>query len=105
MLTPSSIVSIILSLLSREASREIVIEGFLDFIQKKSETGTPLRDNIENIFFLTSTISSYGSFSPRVTLSINSSNYDISIVNSLLEGYEKYITITAIPTIRSFLCL
>ena len=98
-LTPSSIVSIILSLLSREASREIVIEGFLDFIQKNSETGSLLRDNIENIFFLTSTISSYGSFSPRVTLSINSSNYDISIVNSLLEGYEKYISITAIPTI------
>jgi DNA-binding transcriptional ArsR family regulator len=97
--TQSSIVSIILSLLSREASREIVIEGFLDLIQKKSETGTLLKNNIENIFFLTSTISSYGSFSPHITLSIKLSNYDISIVNSLLEGYEKYITITAIPTI------
>lgn len=97
--TPSSVVSIILSLLSREASREIVIEGFLDFIQKKSETGTPLKDNIENIFFLTSTISSYGSFSPRITFSIKVSNDDISLVNYLLEGYEKYISITAVPTI------
>jgi DNA-binding transcriptional ArsR family regulator len=97
--TPSSIVSIILSLLSREASREIVIEGFLELIQKKSETGTLLKNNIENIFFLTSTISSYGSFSPHITLSIKLSNYDISIVNSLLDGYEKYITFTAIPTI------
>ena len=97
--TPSSVVSIILSLLSREASREIVIEGFLDFIQKKSETGTLLKDNIENIFFLTSTISSYGSFSPRITFSIKVSNDDISLVNYLLEGYEKYISITAVPTI------
>ena len=96
--TPSSVVSIILSLLSREASREIVIEGFLDFIQKKSETGTLLKDNIENIFFLTSTISSYGSFSPRITFSIKVSD-DISLVNYLLEGYEKYISITAVPTI------
>jgi ribonucleoside-triphosphate reductase len=97
--TQSSIVSIIFSLLSREASREIVIEGFLDFIKKKSETDTLLKNNIEDIFFLTSTISSYASFSPHITLSVKLSNYDISLIDSLLESYEKYITITAIPTI------
>ncbi|MGZ5546589.1 MAG: anaerobic ribonucleoside-triphosphate reductase [Nitrososphaeraceae archaeon] len=97
--TPESIVSIIFSLLSREASREIVIEGFLDFLQKKSEKGTLVKENIANIFFLTSTISSYGSFSPNITLSIKLTNYERSNVNSLLEGYEKYITITPIPTI------
>lgn len=97
--TPESIVSIIFSLLSREASREIVIEGFLDFLQKKSEKGTLVKENIANIFFLTSTISSYGSFSPNITLSIKLTNYERSNVNSLLEGYEKYITITSIPTI------
>jgi len=97
--TQSSIVSIILSLLSREASREIVIEGFLDFMQKTRETGTLLKNTLENIFFLSSTISSYGSFSPRITLSINLSNSDISLINSLLESYEKYISITSIPTI------
>jgi len=97
--TQSSIVSIILSLLSREASREIVIEGFLDFMQKTRETGTLLKNTLENIFFLSSTISSYGSFSPRITLSINLSNSDFSLVNSLLESYEKYISITSIPTI------
>ena len=97
--TPESVISIIFSLLSREASREIVVEGFLDFLQKKSEIGQVGKDNIANIFFLTSTISSYGSFSPNITLSINLSKYDALIVNSLLEGYEKYITITPIPTI------
>ncbi|HEX7143047.1 MAG TPA: anaerobic ribonucleoside-triphosphate reductase [Nitrososphaeraceae archaeon] len=97
--TPESIVSIIFSLLSREASREIVIEGFLDFLQKKSEKGSLVKENIANIFFLTSTISSYGSFSPNITLSIKLTNYERSNVNSLLEGYEKYITITPIPTI------
>ena len=97
--TQTTIVSIILSLLSREASREIVIEGFLDFMQKKTETGTLLNNNMENIFLLASTISSYGSFSPHITLSINLSTCDISSINSLLESYEKYITSTAIPTI------
>ena len=97
--TPESVISIIFSLLSREASREIVVEGFLDFLQKKSEIGQVGKDNIANIFFLTSTISSYGSFSPNITISINLSKYDALIVNSLLEGYEKYITITPIPTI------
>jgi len=97
--TPESVISIIFSLLSREASREIVVEGFLDFLQKKSEIDQVGKDNIANIFFLTSTISSYGSFSPNITLSINLSKYDALIVNSLLEGYEKYITITPIPTI------
>lgn len=97
--TPESVISIIFSLLSREASREIVVEGFLDFLQKKSEIGQVGKDNIANIFFLTSTISSYGSFSPNITISINLSEYDALIVNSLLEGYEKYITITPIPTI------
>jgi DNA-binding transcriptional ArsR family regulator len=99
MQTPESVISIIFSLLSREASREIVVEGFLDFLQKKSEIGQVGKDNIANIFFLTSTISSYGSFSPNITISINLSKYDALIVNSLLEGYEKYITITPIPTI------
>ena len=97
--TPESVISLIFSLLSREASREIVVEGFLDFLQKKSEIGQVGKDNIANIFFLTSTISSYGSFSPNITISINLSKYDALIVNSLLEGYEKYITITPIPTI------
>jgi ribonucleoside-triphosphate reductase (formate) len=97
--TPESVISIIFSLLSREASREIVVEGFLDFLQKKSEIEQVGKDNIANIFFLTSTISSYGSFSPNITISINLSEYDALIVNSLLEGYEKYITITPIPTI------
>jgi len=97
--TPESVISIIFSLLSREASREIVVEGFLDFLQKKSEIGQVGKDNIANIFFLTSTISSYGSFSPNITISINLSEYDALIVNSLLEGYEKYISITPIPTI------
>ena len=97
--TPESVISIIFSLLSREASREIVVEGFLDFLQKKSEIGQVGKDNIANIFFLTSTISSYGSFSPNITISINLTKYDALIVNSLLEGYEKYITITPIPTI------
>ena len=97
--TPESVISIIFSLLSREASREIVVEGFLDFLQKKSEISEVGKDNIANIFFLTSTISSYGSFSPNITISVNLSKYDALIVNSLLEGYEKYITITPIPTI------
>ncbi len=97
--TPESVISIIFSLLSREASREIVVEGFLDFLQKKSKIDIVGKDNIANIFFLTSTISSYGSFSPNITISLNLSKYDAPIVNSLLEGYEKYITITPIPTI------
>ena len=97
--TPEYIVSIIFSLLSREASREIVIEGFLDFLQKKSDKGTLVKENIANIFFLTSTISSYGSFSPNITLSIKLTNYERSNVNSLLDGYENYIKITPIPTI------
>ncbi len=97
--TPESVVAIIFSLLSREASREIVIEGFLDFIQKKIEASTIMKDSIANLFFLTSSISSYGCFSPNITLSINLSNYDESIVNSLFEGYQIYITSTPLPTI------
>ena len=97
--TPESIVAIIFSLLSREASREIVIEGFLDFIQKKIEGSTIMKDRIANLFFLTSTISSYGCFSPNITLSINLRDYDEFVVNTLFEGYHKYIASTPLPTI------
>jgi ribonucleoside-triphosphate reductase (formate) len=97
--TPDSIVAIIFSLLSREASREIVIEGFLDFIQEKIEGSTIMNDRIANLFFLTSTISSYGCFSPNITLSINLRNYDEFVVNTLFEGYQKYIASTPLPTI------
>ncbi|HET8856522.1 MAG TPA: anaerobic ribonucleoside-triphosphate reductase [Nitrososphaeraceae archaeon] len=97
--TPESVVAIVFSLLSREASREIVIEGFLDFIQKKIEGSTIIKDSIANLFFLTSTISSYGCFSPNITLSINLPNYNEFILNSLFEGYQKYITSTPLPTI------
>ena len=97
--TPESIGAIIFSLLSREASREIVIEGFLDFIQKKNDNSITMNDRIANLFFLTSSISSYGCFSPKITLPIILDNYDVSIVNSLLEGYQKYISNTSLPTI------
>jgi ribonucleoside-triphosphate reductase len=97
--TPESIIAIIFSLLSREASREIVIEGFLDFIKEKSDIDTIIRDRIANLFFLTSSISSYGCFTPNITLPINVDNYDVSIVNSLLEGYQKYLASTPLPTI------
>jgi ribonucleoside-triphosphate reductase (formate) len=97
--TPESIGAIIFSLLSREASREIVIEGFLDFIQKKNDTRITMNNRIANLFFLTSSISSYGCFSPKITLPIILDNYEASIVNSLLEGYQKYISSTSLPTI------
>ena len=96
---PESVIAIILSLLSREASREIVIEGFLDAMSKKSEKPDNIIDNTATLLYLISTISSYGSFSPNITLTINLSNYLPSFINSFLEGFQKYLTITPLPTI------
>jgi len=94
-----SVIAITLSLLSREASREIVIEGFLDSVSKKGEITDIKEDNIANILYLTSTISSYGSFSPTITLTLNLNDYLPSLINSFLDGFQKYLTMTPLPTI------
>ncbi|HEY6949478.1 MAG TPA: anaerobic ribonucleoside-triphosphate reductase, partial [Nitrososphaeraceae archaeon] len=89
---------ILISVLSREASREIILENFISSISKKFQNN----EGIESVFskaFISSSISrSYSSSEfPVITLplSIDGSSF----VTSILQAYIRYLDYTPTPTI------
>jgi ribonucleoside-triphosphate reductase (formate) len=89
---------ILISVLSREASREIILENFISSISKKFQNN----EGIESVFskaFISSSISrSYSSSGfPVITLplSLDGSSFTTSILNA----YARYLDHTPTPTI------
>jgi Oxygen-sensitive ribonucleoside-triphosphate reductase len=89
---------ILISVLSREASREIILENFISSISKKFQNN----EGIESVFskaFISSSISrSYSSSEfPVITLplSLDGSSFTTSILNA----YARYLDHTPTPTI------
>lgn len=89
---------ILISVLSREASREIILENFISSISKKFQNN----EGIESVFskaFISSSISrSYSSSEfPVITLPLSLDGS--SFVTSILQAYIRYLDYTPTPTI------
>jgi ribonucleoside-triphosphate reductase (formate) len=94
----TAVLPILISVLSREASREIILENFISSISKKFQNN----EGIESVFskaFISSSISrSYSSSEfPVITLplSLDGSSFTTSILNA----YARYLDHTPTPTI------
>ena len=94
----TAVLPILISVLSREASREIILENFISSISKKFQNN----EGIESVFskaFISSSISrSYSSSGfPVITLplSLDGSSFTTSILNA----YARYLDHTPTPTI------
>jgi len=94
-----SIIPLLLSLLTREVSREVVLEGFIEFLAKYAQTDENLVNKVSKILFLSSSISSVSSFSPYITLPINLDDSNSSMIDIVIDGYYRYIVNTPIPNI------
>jgi ribonucleoside-triphosphate reductase (formate) len=95
----TAVLPVLISVLSRETSREIILDNFISTISNKIQNN---HEDIESVFsraFISSSLSrSYTSSGfPVITFPISID--DGSIIRSILNAYMKYLDHTPIPTI------
>ena len=94
----TSSLSIIISLLSKEASQEIVLDGLVTLFTKHSKSLTELEQKLTNAFATASTTSKYNKISTNISIRLQLGT-DTKIINSIINAYKNYLTITPIPKI------
>jgi len=95
----TAVLPVLVSVLSRETSREIILDNFISTVSNKIQNN---HEEIESVFsraFISSSLSrSYSSSGfPVITFPISIDNG--SIIRSILNAYMKYLDHTPIPTI------
>ena len=89
---------ILISVLSREASREIILENFISSISKKFQNNEGVESVFSKAFISSSMSRSYSSSEfPVITLPLSLDGS--SFVTSILQAYIRYLNYTPTPTI------
>ena len=94
----ASALSVIISLLSKEASQEIVLDGLTQLFTKHTKTPEELEQKLAYAFATASTTSKYNKASTQVSIRLQLGS-DTKIVNSIINAYKNYAKITPIPKI------
>jgi ribonucleoside-triphosphate reductase len=94
----TSALSIIISLLSKEASQEIVLDGITQLFTKHSKNVEELEQKLADAFATASTTSKYNKTSTNVSIRLQLGS-DAKIVNAIIGAYKNYTKITPIPKI------
>jgi ribonucleoside-triphosphate reductase (formate) len=94
----TSSLSIIISLLSKEASQEIVLDGLIPLFTKHSKNIPELEQKLTDAFSTASTTSKYNKRSTNVSIRLQLGS-DQKIVNAIINAYKNYTKITPIPKI------
>jgi ribonucleoside-triphosphate reductase len=94
----TSSLSIIISLLSKEASQEIVLDGLVTLFTKHSKSLPELEQKLTNAFATASTTSKYNKSSTNISIRLQLGT-DTKIIHSIINAYKNYVTITPIPKI------
>ena len=94
----TSALSIIISLLSREASQEIVLDGLVPLLAKHAKSVPDLDQRILNALATASASSKYGTTGTMVSIRVPLGQ-NTKIVNALLDAYKSYATMTPMPRI------
>ncbi|MBS3923105.1 MAG: helix-turn-helix domain-containing protein [Nitrosarchaeum sp.] len=94
----TSSLSIIISLLSKEASQEIVLDGLIPLFTKHAKNIPELEQKLTDAFSTASTTSKYNRKSTNVSIRLQLSS-DLKIVNAIINAYKNYTKITPIPKI------
>ncbi len=90
--------SIIISLLSKEASQEIVLDGLVQALSKHSKSLPELERKLTNAFATASTTSQYNKKNTNVSIRLQLGS-DTKLINSIIHAYKNYTKITPIPKI------
>ena len=94
----TSSLSIVISLLSKEASQEVVLDGLSQLFTKHSKSLPDLEQKLTNAFATTSTTSKYNKSSTAISIRLQLGS-DTKIINSIINAYKNYTKITPIPKI------
>ena len=90
--------SLLTSLVLREASQEVIMDGLVTILQKYSKNLGEVEEKITTAFAATSTAPKYSKngtlASFRITLGTDS-----KLIGAILAGYKKYVKSTPIPSI------
>ncbi|MDH3764386.1 MAG: helix-turn-helix domain-containing protein [Nitrosopumilus sp.] len=94
----TSSLSIAISLLSKEASQEIVLDGLVQLFSKHSKSISELEQKLTDTFATASTTSKYNKTSTNVSIRLQLGS-DTKIINSIINAYKNYTKITPVPKI------
>ncbi len=94
----TSALSIAISLLSKEASQEIVLDGLPSLFSKHSKSLPELEQKLTDAFATASTTSKYNKVSTNISIRLQLGS-DTKIINSIINAYKNYTKITPIPKI------
>ena len=94
----TSSLSMITSLISKEASQEVIMDGLTQLLAKHSKNITELEEKLVEAFATSSTTSHYTQTPLLVSYRIQLGS-DQKIIKAILSAYKNYIKITPIPKI------
>ena len=94
----TSALSIIISLLSKEASQEVVLDGLVPLFVKHSKSLPELEQKLSNAFSTASTSSKFNMKNTNVSIRLQLGS-DTKIINAIINAYKNYTKITPIPKI------
>ena len=90
--------SIIISLLSKEASQEIVLDGLAQLFSKHLKSLPELEQKLADAFAITSANSKYNKTGTNISIRLHLGS-DAKIINSIINAYKNYVKITPTPKI------
>ena len=90
--------SVIISLLSKEASQEIVLDGMVSLFSKHSKNVEELEQKLINAFATASTTPNYNKMNTNVSIRLALGS-DTKIIIAIINAYQNYTKITPIPKI------
>ncbi len=94
----TSSLSVIISLLSKEASQEIVLDGIVSLFSKHAKNIEELEQKLANAFAVASTTPNYNKDGTHVSIRLALGS-DTKIVNAIINAYKNYTAITPTPKI------
>ncbi len=94
----TSALSILISLISKEASQEIVMDGLTQLLSKYSKNSSELERKLIDAFATASTSSKYTKLSTLISFRIQLGS-DTKTINTILSAYKNYAKKTPIPKI------
>src|SRR5215208_2415934 len=87
----------LVSLLSREASTEVVLEGYASALLNNVNDPEDIASRFARALLASSGAPSYSAGMPVTTLAVQTDSLDAQQLNALLDGYRKYVNNTPIP--------
>ncbi len=87
----------LVSLLSREASTEVVLEGYVSALLNNINDPEDIASRFAKALLASSGAPSYSAGMPVTTIAVQIDSLDTQQLNALLDGYRRYVDNTPIP--------